>query len=203
MYIKAIKHIRRLRGGSQAQLMAADDGHEHVVKFQGNPQTTRVLANDYLAVRPNGRIERTRAGHHLCRCRDHSGNSKSRSMKSAASHGLQRKHTAAFIDFGYCFNAGEWSFPDSPLRGAYARQEVYAHIASWGDFEPWLSRIERCSKAILQSIARDISIEWYGEPNDLDCLLDSLFERRRAFAVRSMISESHTEIRFLIGSWVR
>src|SRR5436305_6577125 len=111
----------------------------------------------------------------------------------------QRIYTAAFIDFGYCFNAGEWSFPDSPLRGAYARQEVYAHIASWGDFEPWLSRIERCSKAILQSIARDISIEWYGEPNDLDCLLESLCERRRAFAVRSMISESHTEIRFLIG----
>src|SRR5713101_1361401 len=73
MYIKAIKHIRRLRGGSQAQLMAADDGHEYVVKFQGNPQTTRVLANDYLAVGPNGRIERTRAGHHICRCRDHSG----------------------------------------------------------------------------------------------------------------------------------
>ncbi len=64
MYIKAIKHIRRLRGGSQAQLMA---------EFQGNPQTTRVLANDYLAVGPNGRIERTRAGHHICRCRDHSG----------------------------------------------------------------------------------------------------------------------------------
>src|SRR5207244_12111039 len=51
MYIKAIKHIRRLRGGSQAQLMAADDGHEYVVKFQGNPQTTRVLANEYLAGR--------------------------------------------------------------------------------------------------------------------------------------------------------
>ena len=73
MYIKAIKHIRRLRGGSQAQLMAADHGHEYVVKFQGNPQTTRVLANDYLAVGPNGRIERTQAGHHICRCRDHSG----------------------------------------------------------------------------------------------------------------------------------
>src|SRR5437867_10127460 len=29
----------------------------------------------------------------------------------------QRKYTAAFIDFGYCFNAAEWSFPDSPLRG--------------------------------------------------------------------------------------
>src|SRR6266566_5452333 len=49
MYIKAIKHICRLRGGSQAQLMTADDGHEYVVKFKGNPQTTRVLANEYLA----------------------------------------------------------------------------------------------------------------------------------------------------------
>lgn len=51
MSIKAITHIRRLRGGSQAQLMVADDGHEYVIKFQGNPQTTRVLANEYLAGR--------------------------------------------------------------------------------------------------------------------------------------------------------
>src|SRR5438067_12498203 len=48
MYIKAIQHIRRLRGGSQAQLMTADDGHQYVVKFKANPQTTRVLANEYL-----------------------------------------------------------------------------------------------------------------------------------------------------------
>jgi len=31
----------------------------------------------------------------------------------------QRKYNAKFIDFGYCFNAGEWSFPDAPLRGVY------------------------------------------------------------------------------------
>src|SRR6266496_6424275 len=49
MSIKAITHVRRLRGGSQAQLMVADDGHQYVIKFQGNPQTTRVLANEYLA----------------------------------------------------------------------------------------------------------------------------------------------------------
>ena len=29
----------------------------------------------------------------------------------------ERKYTAAFIDQGYCFNAGEWTFPDYPLRG--------------------------------------------------------------------------------------
>ena len=31
-----------------------------------------------------------------------------------------RRYDATFIDQGYCFNAGEWTFPDSPLRGAYA-----------------------------------------------------------------------------------
>src|SRR5512146_841354 len=32
-----------------------------------------------------------------------------------------RKYNVTFIDQGYCFNAGEWSFPDSPLRGVYPR----------------------------------------------------------------------------------
>jgi len=35
MHINAIKHICRLRSGSQAQLMTGDDGHEYVVKFKG------------------------------------------------------------------------------------------------------------------------------------------------------------------------
>jgi len=37
MKIKGVKLIRRLRRVSQAQLMSADDGHEYIVKFQGNP----------------------------------------------------------------------------------------------------------------------------------------------------------------------
>jgi len=28
-----------------------------------------------------------------------------------------RRYSATFIDQGYCFNAGEWTFPDYPLRG--------------------------------------------------------------------------------------
>ena len=34
----------------------------------------------------------------------------------------ERRYTATFIDQGYCFNAGEWSFPDSPLRGVLRAQ---------------------------------------------------------------------------------
>src|SRR5271167_3960426 len=51
MYIKAVAHISQVRGGSQARIMLADDGRKFVVKFMGNPQCTRVLANDYLACR--------------------------------------------------------------------------------------------------------------------------------------------------------
>jgi hypothetical protein len=51
MSINAIAHISRLRGGSQAQVMLADDGNKYVVKFLGNPQHDRVLANEYLASR--------------------------------------------------------------------------------------------------------------------------------------------------------
>src|ERR1019366_1444262 len=49
--IKPIAHISQVRGGSQARIMLADDGKKYVVKFMGNPQSTRVLANDYLACR--------------------------------------------------------------------------------------------------------------------------------------------------------
>lgn len=51
MTVTLTKHIRSLRGGSQPHLMQADDGHLYVVKFQGNPQGTRVLANEMLAAR--------------------------------------------------------------------------------------------------------------------------------------------------------
>ena len=54
----------------------------------------------------------------------------------------ERRYRATFIDQGFCFNAGEWTFPDSPLRGVYARNRVYAGVTGWQSFEPWLSRIE-------------------------------------------------------------
>jgi hypothetical protein len=47
----------------------------------------------------------------------------------------ERKYNVTFIDQGYCFNAGEWDFPDSALRGVYARNCVYAHICGWESFD--------------------------------------------------------------------
>jgi len=41
--------IRKMRGGAQAHLVAADDGHFYVVKFSNNPQHQRLLVNELMA----------------------------------------------------------------------------------------------------------------------------------------------------------
>ncbi|MBI1747742.1 MAG: phosphatidylinositol kinase [Acidobacteria bacterium] len=46
--VLAVEHIRRMRGGSQPQLMRCADGFYYVVKFQNNPQGVRTLANELL-----------------------------------------------------------------------------------------------------------------------------------------------------------
>jgi len=47
--IFAVEHVRRMNGGSQAQLMKCSDGRFYVIKFQNNPQGPRILANEFLA----------------------------------------------------------------------------------------------------------------------------------------------------------
>ena len=56
MPTEAVQHVRRMRGGAQAQLMRARDGHFYIVKFQNNPQHLRVLANELLASRLAERV---------------------------------------------------------------------------------------------------------------------------------------------------
>src|SRR5215813_12679896 len=56
MPVEAVQHVRRMRGGAQAHLMRAEDGHFYVVKFQCNPQHLRVLANELLATRLAERV---------------------------------------------------------------------------------------------------------------------------------------------------
>ncbi|MGD0929100.1 MAG: HipA family kinase [Candidatus Korobacteraceae bacterium] len=51
MFIHAVQHVRRMRGGAQSHLMRCADGFYYVVKFQNNPQHPRVLVNDWLGTR--------------------------------------------------------------------------------------------------------------------------------------------------------
>lgn len=46
--VQAVKHIRRMNGGSKAHMCACSDGQNYIVKFQNNAQGNRTLANDLL-----------------------------------------------------------------------------------------------------------------------------------------------------------
>jgi hypothetical protein len=89
-------------------------------------------------------------------------------------------YCAALIDHGFCFNDGDWSFPDSPIRSLYPRRIVYESIKGLHSFEPFLSRVENLDAAELENCVRDIPAEWCGEhPEQLTRLVERLYERRR------------------------
>jgi len=253
-----------MRGGAQSHLMRCADGHYYVVKFQNNPQHTRVLVNDWLGTRlgemiglpmpavavvdvhpwlvertsdlriemggqrrmltpglsfgsryvvspfegqvwdylPESMISRVR------NLRDFAGAlaldkwTCNANGRQAAFWKLarERKYTASFIDQGYCFNAGEWNFPDAPLRGVFGRNDVYACITSWDSFEPWLERIENFPESSLWPLAEEIPPEWYGSATDeLERLLSRLLTRRSR--VRELILDFKNSSRNPFPNW--
>ncbi len=260
----AQQHIRRMRGGSQSHLMRASDGGYWIVKFQNNPQHTRVLANEFLASRigrclglpmpevqvidvsdwliqntPELRIEC--AGHSVpCRsglqlaCRyvadpecdmvlDHMPESMAANIDNLETFsaclvldkwtcnadGRQavftrpsqyRRFRTTFIDQGYCFNAGEWNFPDMALRGVYYRNYVYRHAAGWDAFEPALSRAEQVELHQLWRCTWDMPKEWYQEDsNGLRRLVATLHKRR--LIIRDLITQFRQHERNPFPNW--
>jgi hypothetical protein len=109
-------------------------------------------------------------------------------------------HHAVFIDQGYCFNAGEWSFPDCPLRGVYANNCVYEGVTGWEAFEPTLTRAEEMDADVIWRCAADIPEEWYeGDRDGLDRLVDALHHRRRT--IRKLIAEFRRSTRNPFPNW--
>ena len=49
MPVDARRFLRKMRGGAQAHLLEAADGHHYVVKFLNNPQHRRILINEWVA----------------------------------------------------------------------------------------------------------------------------------------------------------
>jgi hypothetical protein len=264
MPVEAVQHVRRMRGGAQAHLMRAQDGHFYVVKFQNNPQHLRVLANELLATRlaesvglpvpvteivevhewlikntPELRVDVSGLSSHckpglqfgaryVCdpaegQVFDYLPESMFSKVKNIAAfagmlvvdkwlgnaNGRQavfwkktneRKYTATFIDQGYCFNAGEWNFPDSALRGVYARNFVYQDVRGWESFEPWLSRVESFDAAAIHEIAGVAPPEWTGHDwGEMEKLVAAIVERRNH--VRELITAFHNSTRHPFPSW--
>ena len=259
--LRAIEHIRRMRGGAQAHLMRCSDGNYYVVKFQNNPQHPRVLVNELLGTRLAARLglpttpvavvevsrELIQLTQELCmelarsrtpcaaglqfgsrypgdprrlvlhdflpdeklrevaNLHDFAGmlvfdkwtcntNGRQtlffeeRNSRSAAAPGDPPRapgdgallYRTLMIDQGFCFNAGEWNFPDAPLRGLYARNRVYEGVTGMESFGPWLERLEhRITERVLAELAGEIPPEWYADDYDAVLrLLDQLQSRR-------------------------
>ncbi|MBZ5515701.1 MAG: phosphatidylinositol kinase [Acidobacteriia bacterium] len=89
-------------------------------------------------------------------------------------------YSTTLIDHGFCFNDGDWNFPDSPIRSLYPRRMVYGGVRGLDSFEPFLSRVENLEASDLADCVRGIPEEWCGEqPEELTRLVERLYERRR------------------------
>ncbi len=254
----ATDHIRPMRGGAQSHMLIASDGNAYVVKFANNPQSPRVLVNEWLACSigralgltipepvilsvPEEFVERDpslviRLAGSTLKClpgrafgsRVISGTEVVDYLPDSALAKVENlrefagvlvldkwlcncdgrqvvfcrkpkgRFRAHFIDFGYCFNAEEWSFPDSTLRGLYANRLVYTGICGWQSFEPWLNRIESFPISTLQAIAAEVPQEW-AEPDALFHLLQRIDSRRSR--VRELIAELRKSPHNPFGTW--
>ena len=113
----------------------------------------------------------------------------------------ERRYRAVFIDQGFCFNAGEWTFPDSTLRGVFPRNQVYARVRGWESFEPWLTRIEAFPAEKLWEIAEAVPPEWYGgDLRTLEQLMETMLVRRQK--VRTLITDFRESFRQPFPNWV-
>lgn len=113
-----------------------------------------------------------------------------------------RAFSAWLIDQGYCFNAGEWSFPDSTLRGVYSRNCVYGHVTGWDAFEPALSRAEQADLGDLWHCASQMPREWYQQDRaGLSRLIETLHNRRSI--IRDLIMQFRQHDRNPFPNWKR
>ena len=112
----------------------------------------------------------------------------------------ERRYRASFIDQGFCFNAGEWTFADAPLRGVYQRNLVYLNVTGWKSFEPWLSRIEAMKPEVVWKIAGEVPPEWYAhDETALEQLMEALMTRRTR--VRELIESFRDSSRNPFPLW--
>jgi HipA-like protein len=113
----------------------------------------------------------------------------------------ERIYRTVMIDQGFCFNAGEWNFPDAPLRGLYARSRVYHGVTGMDSFGPWLERLEkRITEKVLAELTEEIPPAWYED--DYDAVLRVLEQlHRRKKRVEELILSAKSSNRQPFGSW--
>ena len=129
------------------------------------------------------------------------GNVDGRQAVFTKKHG-QRSYAATFIDQGYCFNAGEWNFPDLALQGVFYRNFVYEQVRGWDAFEPTLTRIEKLTPSVLRAITAHVPAEWWKKHEEDDSLqqLTCALSNRR-FIIRDLIEAFRHSSRNPFPNW--
>jgi hypothetical protein len=113
----------------------------------------------------------------------------------------EKRYRAVFIDYGYCFHAGDWRLEDLPLRGVYYRNDVYRQITGWESFEPWLTRLETMPAETVWAAASEIPPEWYGgDLSEMESLVEKLLARQRR--IRELIEGFGKSDRQPFPKWV-
>ena len=174
---KLIENTTELRIYQRGRWEPCKSGFQFGSRFPGQPGS--VVVQDLLPDNQLAGVENleTLAGMVLldqwtCNCNG-------RQVIFVAEPHKRRSYRALMIDLGFCFNDGEWNFPDSPLRGLYHRRLVYRHVRGWESFEPYLSRLEALPASVLDEAAARIPPEWYESDTEaLTRLLERLDRRR-------------------------
>ncbi len=193
-----IRHSPELNIQLAGNVIACEPGLQFGSRYVVNPVEGRVF--DWLPIELFDRLRNIDAFAGMLALDKWTGNANGR-QAAFWRKGRERKYTATFIDQGYCFNAGEWTFPDYPLRGVFARNEAYAWVKGWESFEPWLSRIEGMCEDEIWTQAGEIPPEWYGsEWGALEKLGLALIERRAR--VRELITCFRVSPRRPFPVWV-
>jgi hypothetical protein len=193
-----IQHSPELNIQLAGNVIACEPGLQFGSRYVVNPVEGRVF--DWLPVELFDRLRNIDAFAGMLALDKWTGNANG-SQAAFWRKGRERKYTATFIDQGYCFNAGEWTFPDYPLRGVFARNEAYAWVKSWESFEPWLSRIETMCESEIWSQAGEIPPEWYASDwAALESLGLELITRRAR--VRELITCFRMSPRCPFPEWV-
>ena len=124
------------------------------------------------------------------------------SRRNEAANEAAARYETRMIDQGFCFNAGEWNFPDAPLRGLYARNRVYQGVTGMESFAPWLERLESgMTERVLDEVSREIPPAWYED--DYDALLRLLEQlHRRRSRVPELILEAKRTNRHPFPNWM-
>lgn len=126
-----------------------------------------------------------------------------REPKSGAEGKPDVTYQVMMIDQGFCFNGGDWNFPDGPLHSLFADRRVYRSVVGMETFDPWLDRLE--SEFTLNALyeeAQHVPPEWYGQDHEAwKGLIERLYLRRTR--VRELIWSARNAVRDAFPNWKR